>query len=363
MKGRNAQAWWRCAGAIALLLTACGKDPDPAPAVVTPPPTTPELSLTPPVGFTTMESSLLHRFTPAGPHHRFQAARGVVAPGGAAEGFIVAVNASTGDAQTHYGASLNALVDRALLAERTILEAAGATAPEVARESNPRSVLTRSSLPLPNGGTLELRTRWWVDASGALVQVSCRCAGTGCGHPSACTLPDAPDTAYAHAATVGTDVEAQHLVTPSGSGRMDVSPHADLMTPQMEEKLGSSKDLLNPQRRVVRIQGARASDGAAALLAEAVWCEDRGPCQAKALAERMRTVEAARRKADGSLAGVRARNDPHATPPTFTVEFDEAGGGWTRTTLWNDGPQVREVTCECLGLACTLARKTCSVTP
>ncbi|MEM6290187.1 MAG: hypothetical protein AAGA54_02950 [Myxococcota bacterium] len=345
----------RWLSATALILLACGKDPEPPPTVVVPPSPTPELALSTPAGFTTMESSLLHRFTPAGTHHRFQSARGVVAPGGATEGFIVAVNASTGDAAVHYGASLDTLVDRALLAEQRGLEAAGASAPEVAREPEPRSVLTRSSLPLPDGGVLELRTRWWADASGALLQASCRCAGTGCGYPSACTLPEAPDTAPLREAPLGAEVEARHLTTPSGSGRMDVSPHATVMTPQMEDKLRSSKGR-NPHRRVVRIQGAKHGDAAAALLAEAVWCEDDGPCQAKALADRMRTVEAARRKADGSLAGVRARNDPHATPPTFTVEFDEARGGWTRTTLWNDGPLVREITCECLGLACALAR-------
>ncbi len=222
------------------------------------------------------------------------------------------------------------------------------------------SFVSRYAVPLPSGGQLLIRGRHWLAAAGHLVEAFCQCAGAGCTEPPACALPPTPTDALPSGTVLG-DGDPSTLTTRAGDATLDVPPHLVPLPGEVVAKLASDGSDSAEHRSGRHIQGLRAEDGSGVFLTEATWCDGTAPCEAETIADNRRKAEVASLRGSGSLRSVKTLANRHAVVPTFGFEIEQRDGLWTRTTFYNRGTTVREVSCTCVGLACAVVKRTCSV--
>lgn len=354
-------------------LLACNADPSapqdapqPTPAPPTPAPQVP--GVTPPLGFVAMESGGVARLRSATIRGTATAAEldAWVAPDGAATGLVVSMNVRHGMSATVHGHTLKSWVRHNLQAVEDGLTALDAQAEPPRLEDDPTSataVLTRYALPLPGGGSLRVWGRHWLSSDGQLAEATCQCAGSGCTEPPACTLPQAPADALPVGTVLGEQTPSTTLETTSGIGRLQAPPHLSPLPAAMRAQLETAGVEQAPRRSALRVQGLNDPDGSAAVLTEATWCAEPPACDAETLAENRRKAEVSSLRAGGSLRSIETHATPHSAVPLYGFEIEQHDGFWTRTTFWNDGSAVQEVSCSCAGLACALVQRTCVVEP
>lgn len=354
-------------------LLACSADPPPtqaapeaAPTAVEPTPIDP--GVTPPPGFVAMDPSGLQRLRAATIRGTATEAEldAWMAPGGAADGLVVSMNTRHAQTELVHGHTLRTWVQHNLRAVEAGLIALDPKAEPPKLEEDPAAqaaVLTHYALPLPGGGTLRVRSRHWLSAQGHLVDASCQCAGSGCSEPPVCTLALPPDDALAVGTVLGTQTPATILKTSSGDARVQAPPHLSPLPAALKAELEASDAEKTPRRSDRRVQGLNAADGSGVVLTEATWCAEPPACDAQTLAENRRKAEVASLRTGGTLRSIETHADPHADVPMYGFEIDQRDGFWTRTSFWNDGDAVREVSCSCARLACALAKRTCTIEP
>jgi len=291
---------------------------------------------------------------------------GWLAPQGGATGLVISMSIRHAVRKPVYGHTLRSWVAHNLRALEGNLAAFDAEAVSPTLKDDPgsdRAVLTRYALPLPGGGSLRVWARHWLSPDGHLVEASCQCAGTGCTEPPACILPQPPADALPRSLVLGAESPATTLTTVSGAGRVEAPPHLTPLPDETKARLEASGSEDTPRRTAQRVQGLSAPDGSGVFLTEATWCSDPPACEAQTLAENRRKAEVASLRKGGTLRSVETHASPHDALPTYGFEIDQHDGFWTRTTFWNDGDAVREVSCSCAGLSCALVQRSCTVNP
>lgn len=352
-------------------LLACSAD-SPAPqaepevtaVAAAPPPSRPGVA--PPPGFVAMQASGVQRLRSATIRGTATSAEldAWVAPGGAATGLVVSMNVRHAATEAVHGHTLRTWVQHNLRAVEDGLSALDVEAASPQLEDDPASpaaVLTRYALPLPGGASLQVWGRHWFSGDGHLVETTCQCAGSGCTESPACTLPAPPADALPRGTVLGNEALSISLKTTSGKGRLQAPPHLSPLPATTKAQLETAGTQKAPRRSALRVQGLNGPDGSAAVLTEATWCAKPPACDAQTLAENRRKAEVSSLRAGGTLRSVETHADPHGATPLFGFEIDQHDGFWTRTMFWNDEGTVHEVSCSCVGLACALVRRTCTV--
>jgi len=284
-----------------------------------------------------------------------------VGPGGPTSGLVAFTTVRHAKTEAVAGHTLRSWALHQQLRVEASLEALGANEPPQ-RDDRGRTIDTRYALPLPGGAPVRVHTRAWLSNSGDLHEATCQCAGSGCTDPPACTLPDTPADAMANGVILK-GAPPSRLQTAAGDARLDAPAPLRPMPPEVLAELQSSGAEQAPRRDDVHVQGVHAADGSGAFLSDATWCSAPPACDAKTLAENRRKAEVTALREGGTLRSVRTLAEPHATPPVYGFEIEQRDGFWTRTSFWNTGEGVREVSCSCAGLACAMVRRTCTVTP
>ena len=365
---RRAVSSRRAPSLLLAALLGCG-DSDPAPAP-TPAPTPTSVAQTswdgpvvPPQGFTPMDAEGVARL-------RASTLRGTakdvdiegwVTPGGGARGLVVATKVRHEGGDAVAGHTLETWVRhqmRGVEAGLATLERDG-EAPKVERDGDAMRI--GYAVPLPGSGALRVHGRAWLSADGTLVEAMCQCAGLGCTEPPSCRIPDPPtDARSADTILAG---RTQTLATAVGDARVEAAGNLTPLPEDVLAQLATDGAEDAPERTGHHVQGRRSPDGSGVFLTDATWCVDTDPCQAETLAENRRKAEVDSLREGGRLRTVQTRSAPHDERPTFGYEIEQRDGFWTRTTFWNEGTAVREVSCSCAGLACALAQRTCTASP
>lgn len=352
-------------------LLACGGEPTPvrdvptAAAATAPSPPTPGIS--PPAGFVEMDDPALQRVRAATVRKNataFDLDAWVAAEGGSV-GLVVSMRTRSAVTEAVHGHTLRTWVRaelRALEDSLTKIHAEAALPRLEDDPTAPAALLSHYALPLPTG-SMQVRSRHWLSADGHWVEASCLCAGTGCTEPPACHLPPSPSDAQAAGVVLGAQRPFTQLQTSSGAGKVQAPAHLAPLPATVRAQLERPEPGKAPRRSSKRVQGRNGPDGSGVILTEATWCEEPPACEAETLSENRRKAEVDQLRAGGTLRSVETLAAPHRPVPMYGFEVEQHDGFWTRTMFWNEGSTVREVSCACAGLACALARRTCTLEP
>ncbi len=353
-------------------LLACGGEPtptreQPATTAAAPTPSTIVPGVSPPTGFVEMDPANVQRVRAATVRKHAEVADfdAWVAAEGGSVGLVVSMRTRRPITEAVHGHTLRTWVRaelRALEDSLTKLHPE-AVAPRLEDDPvAPPALLSQYALPLP-AGSMQVRSRHWLSADDHWVEASCLCAGTGCTEPPACRLPPSPTDAQAAGIVLGAQIPFTQLQTSSGSGQVQAPAHLTPLPAAMKSRLEQPDPQKAPRRSSQHVQGRNGPDGSGVILSEATWCEDPPACDAETLAENRRKAEVSHLRAGGTLRSIETLAAPHRAIPIYGFEVEQHDGFWTRTVFWNEGSRVREVSCACAGLACALARRTCSLEP